>query len=94
MVIDRGGVGYDSQPDGILDSQQCGDTTADGIATDADVAATRALLALQSTPPAPGKCNVQGPAGSDAASCDILDVVVLRRALAGLALLPSTGCSS
>ena len=94
MGIDRGGVGDGSQPDGILDAEQCGDTNGDGVATAADVAATRALLALISTPAAPGKCNVEGPAGSDSSSCDIVDLVILRRALAGLAPALSTGCSS
>jgi YVTN family beta-propeller protein len=94
MGIDRGGVGDDSQPDGILDSQQCGDTDGDGIASSPDVAATRALLAGISTPPAPGKCNVAGDPGSDPASCDVLDVAVLRRALAGLSPAPTTGCAN
>jgi hypothetical protein len=93
MGIDRGGVGDGSPPDGILDAQQCGDVTADGVATAADVAATRALLAALSTPAAAGKCNVEGPAGSDPASCDIVDVAVLRRALAGLTPALTPGCN-
>jgi YVTN family beta-propeller protein len=93
MGIDRGGVGESSAPDGILDADQCGDTDADGVDTAADVAATRALLAQISTPAAPGKCNVQGASGSDSSSCDIVDVAVLRRAIAGLAPALSTGCS-
>jgi hypothetical protein len=92
MGIDRGGVGDGSQPDGILDREQCGDVTADGVATAADVAGVRALLAQASTPAAPGKCNVVGPAGNDPTACDLLDAVVLRRALAGLASL-SSGCT-
>jgi DNA-binding beta-propeller fold protein YncE len=93
MGIDRGGVGPDSQPDGMLDSQQCGDTDGDGIADSTDVAATRALLAGISTPIYPGKCNVAGDPGSDPESCDILDVAVLRRALAGLSPAPTAGCA-
>jgi YVTN family beta-propeller protein len=92
MGIDRGGIGDGSQPDGILDREQCGDVTADGVATAADVAGIRALLAQGSTPVAPEKCNVVGPAGNDPTSCDLLDAVVLRRALAGLASL-SSGCN-
>jgi YVTN family beta-propeller protein len=93
MGIDRGGVGDASAPDGILDRDQCGDASEDGVATSADVAALRALLVERSTPPAAGKCNVAGPPGSDLASCDILDVVVLRRALAGEQPPLSSGCN-
>ncbi len=93
MGIDRGGIGDASQPDGILDRDQCGDVTADGVATEADVAGVRALLVQRATPAAPGKCNVEGPAGSDPASCDIVDLAVLRRALADLAPTPSAGCN-
>ncbi len=92
LGIDRGGVGDSSQPDGILDAEQCGDVTADGIASGADVAAERALLASLSTPAAPGKCNVAGPAGNGAGTCTILDVTVLRRALANLTPGLSAGC--
>jgi YVTN family beta-propeller protein len=94
MGIDRGGVGDSSQPDGIRDANQCGDVTADGVAANSDVGAERALLAGASTPTAPGKCNVAGPVGSGAGTCDILDVTVLRRAIAnpaGTAL--SAGCN-
>ena len=94
MGIDRGGVGDDSQPDGVLDSQQCGDTDGDGIASSVDVALTRALLAGISTPPFAGKCNVAGDPGSYPESCDVLDVTVLRRALAGLSPAPSNACSN
>jgi hypothetical protein len=93
MGIDRGGVGDSSQPDNIRDADQCGDVTADGIAAAADVAAERAQLALISTPAAPGKCNVAGPVGHGTGSCDIVDVAVLRRALASLGPGLSAGCN-
>ena len=93
LGIDRGGVGDSSQPDGIRDANQCGDVNADGIAGSGDVQAERALLAQISTPAAAGKCNVAGPNGSGAASCDIVDVVVLRRALASLGPALSSGCN-
>jgi len=93
LGIDRGGVGDSSQPDGIRDANQCGDVTADGIAGNADVTAERAALAGLSTPRAPGKCNVAGGAGSSPPTCDIVDLVVLRRALANLAPGLSTGCN-
>jgi hypothetical protein len=95
MGIDRGGVGDSSQPDGIRDANQCGDVNADGIAASGDVQAEREQLASISTPAAPGKCNVAGPNGSGAASCDILDLVVLRRAIANASLGPAltSGCN-
>ncbi|HKC52155.1 MAG TPA: hypothetical protein VKF60_15280 [Myxococcota bacterium] len=93
MGIDRGGIGDASQPDGILDREQCGDVTADGVATAGDVSGVRALLALHSIPAAPGKCNVEGAPGSDPASCDVVDLTVLRRALAGLGPALSAGCN-
>jgi len=93
MGIDRGGVGDGSQPDGIRDANQCGDVTADGIAGAADVTAERAALAAISTPKAPGKCNVAGGAGSTPPTYDIVDLVVLRRALANLGPGLSTGCN-
>jgi hypothetical protein len=93
MGIDRGGIGDDSQPDNILDREQCGDVTADGVVTSADVAALRRLFALLSTPAAAAKCNVEGAPGTDAASCDLVDLLVLRRALAGLGPALSAGCN-
>jgi hypothetical protein len=93
MGIDRGGVGDSSQPDGIRDAEQCGDVTGDGIAAGADVAAERAFLAGASTPVAAAKCNVAGPSGSGAGTCTILDVTVLRRAVANLAPGLSAGCN-
>jgi hypothetical protein len=93
MGIDRGGVGDSSQPDGIRDANQCGDVTADGVAANADVAAERAMLALASTPAAPGKCNVAGPAGSGVGTCNLVDIVVLRRAIAGLGPALTSGCN-
>jgi len=84
MGIDRGGVGDGSQPDGIRDGSQCGDVTADGVDTPADVAGMRAWLAGGSPPAALAKCNVRGANGSLPANCDIADVATLRRALGGL----------
>jgi YVTN family beta-propeller protein len=93
LGIDRGGVGDSSQPDGIRDANQCGDVTADGVAASADVAAERAQLAGISTPAAAGKCNVSGAVGSGAGSCDIVDVTVLRRAIANVGPALSAGCN-
>jgi hypothetical protein len=94
MGIDRGGVGDSSAPDGIRDANQCGDVTADGVAASTDVAAERALLAGAATPTAPGKCNVSGSPGTGAGTCDIVDITVLRRAIAGAAgPALSSGCN-
>ena len=92
LGIDRGGIGDDSQPDGILDASQCGDVTADGVDTHGDVAGMRAWLAGASTPAALAKCNVNGANGSSASSCDIADVTALRRALAGAGPALTQGC--
>src|SRR5262249_41246009 len=78
---DVGGVGP-AIPDGIGDVCQCGDLNGEGVVDTADVAAYRSHLAdpagLPFTGPALAKCSVAGGVG-----CDILDVVVMRRALVG-----------
>ena len=93
LGIDRGGVGSDSDSDGIRDAEQCGDVTGDGVADASDVSAERAALAGLATPNAPGKCNVAGATGNDTASCDLVDLVVLRRAIAGQLPPLSSGCN-
>lgn len=77
---DSGGIAS-SSADGIGNVCQCGDVSGDGRVDGADEDALRdhlagALPAL----PAPQKCDVGG--GS---ACDLVDVVRLRRALAGIA---------
>ena len=79
---DSGGLGS-STPDGVGDACQCGDVTDDGRVEADDVATLRAFLAQQiAALPAPQKCDV-GP-GAASGACDLLDVAILRRALAGL----------
>ncbi len=92
LGIDRGAVGDGSQPDGIRDASQCGDVTADGVDTSADVTSMRAWLAGIHTPAALAKCNVSGANGNVAANCDIADATVLRRALAGVGPALTQGC--
>jgi mono/diheme cytochrome c family protein len=92
--IDRGGVGDDSQPDGIRDFSQCGDVSNDGVDTSADVALMRTWLSGVGNMPARFKCNVSGPAGNSDAACNIADVAALRRALAGLGPALTQGCAS
>ena len=92
LGIDRGSIGEDGQSDGLLDAEQCGDVNGDGIVTQADVDALRAQLAGISTPLVPAKCNVADAQGSGAGSCDINDVVAIRRALVNLAPGLTAGC--
>lgn len=91
--IDRGGVGDASQPDGIRDGSQCGDVTADGVATGLDATGMRRWLVGAGTPAALAKCNVRGANGSSPALCDITDVAALQRALAGLTPALTQGCT-
>jgi Chitobiase/beta-hexosaminidase C-terminal domain len=80
---DSGGVGG-TAPDGIGDVCQCGDVTLDGAVTASDVTLYREHLANPTGIPfladTSGKCSVFGALSSQ---CDIVDLVVLRRALAG-----------
>jgi hypothetical protein len=82
---DTGGIGAASAPDGVGDACQCGDVDFDFRVTNLDVGLYRLHLAASPGaalgPAAVLRCDVAG-AG---AVCDILDVTVLRRALASLA---------
>lgn len=89
---DAGGLDT-TQPDGIGDDCQCGDLTLDGILRLADAGLLRDVLAGVAPAlgmPALDKCTVRGAAGS----CDLLQVVVLVRALAGFTPLPEQICSA
>ncbi|HXZ86563.1 MAG TPA: thrombospondin type 3 repeat-containing protein [Myxococcota bacterium] len=80
---DSGGVGTPT-PDGVGDACQCGDVSNDGRIDAADVATLRDFLAGRSSAlPAPQKCDVGR--GASTGACDLLDAVLLRRALAQLA---------
>ncbi|MFQ5515736.1 MAG: IPT/TIG domain-containing protein [Myxococcota bacterium] len=72
----------DSDGDGIGDACQCGDIDRDGLLRPSDSAAFRAHLAdpvaTPLSPEAQSKCTVIGVDRP----CDLLDVVVIRRALA------------
>jgi hypothetical protein len=89
--LDNGGVGSFSA-NGIGNACECGDTSDDGSVQPADVTDIRERLAgLPGSLAAPEKCSVQGPIvaadGPDADAlrddCQVDDVVVIRRALAG-----------
>jgi hypothetical protein len=89
--LDNGGVGSFSA-NGIGNACECGDTSNDGSVQPADVTDIRERLAgLPGSLAAPEKCSVQGPIvaadGPDADAlrddCQVDDVVVIRRALAG-----------
>ena len=84
---DAGGLGPGSAAEGIGDACQCGDVNGSGRVDAADVAAIRQSLANPAaalTPAALDRCAVFG----DLASCDVLQVTVLRRALATPTPLP------
>ena len=87
---DSGGVGSSAPPDGVGDACQCGDVSNDGHVDVADVVALRDFLAQPALPvSAPQKCNVGTLAGG---GCDLVDSVLLRRGLAGLAPGIGFGC--
>ncbi|MFQ5514946.1 MAG: thrombospondin type 3 repeat-containing protein [Myxococcota bacterium] len=73
----------DADGDGLGDVCQCGDLNADFLVTSADVDVLRSFLADPTGSPIPAqelaKCAVAGEAGS----CDLLDLVITRRTLAG-----------
>jgi hypothetical protein len=76
--LDSGGLAT-PLADGIGDGCQCGDPSDDGVVDGDDVVALRAFLAGSLAQlAAPEKCDVGGSSG-----CDLIDVVRLRRALAG-----------
>ncbi|HXZ85772.1 MAG TPA: hypothetical protein VEI82_09800, partial [Myxococcota bacterium] len=76
---DHGSVGS-SAPDGIGDACQCGDPSGDGRVDASDVDVLRRFLAgALASLAAPQKCDVGG-----SSACDLVDAVVLRRALAAL----------
>jgi hypothetical protein len=84
---DRGGWGPGSLADGRGDACQCGDSSDDGVVTQADVDALRGFLIGSGELASPAKCNLVGAPGSGPGSCDLADSVALQRRLAG-ALLP------
>jgi hypothetical protein len=81
-----------STVDAIGDLCQCGETSGDGAVFHQDVELVRQrLVGLPSAAlVAPQRCNVFGPAASTIGAgalptdCDLLDVIVAKRALAGL----------
>ena len=84
---DLGGFGAASSPDGIGDACQCGDVTGSGRVDSGDVTAIRQSLANPAaalSPAALDRCAVFG----DLADCNVVQVSVLRRALATPALPP------
>lgn len=103
--LDRGGPGSGGTEggvgDGTGDACQCGDTTDDGDPGQPDVDEIRTALADPAQGlAAPEKCNVVGatdPSDVDGDGlpddCNVADVVVLRRALAGLEPQPQPVCA-
>ena len=94
---DSGGIDTDS-PDGIGDVCQCGDVTGNGIvdATDIEVARENLVGAALSATFVGKRCNVIGPRAGDASGsdCDVADIYVLRRAVAGEAVTIENACDA
>jgi len=89
--LDRGGVAA-SLPDGAGDHCQCGESTGDGAIFAADTAVVRQLLAgLPVSQPllAQARCSVSGTP-----ACDVADLALMRRWLAGLGPTALAPCES
>jgi hypothetical protein len=84
-------IGIDRGEDGIRDGSQCGDVSLDGVIAESDAVLLRRALAQipGASLAVPGKCNVAG-----AASCDIVDAVVLARSASALAPGASQNCAA
>ena len=87
---DVGGVGPGSVPDGIGDACQCGEVNDDGRVLALDLAALRAgLTGSTAGITAAQRCNAIGPVDATVlstgmrADCNVVDVAVVSRALAG-----------
>lgn len=81
--LDRGGLGSNSDADGIGDAGQCGDVNGNGRVTlaDATLVTRSLLLPPTATLTRPELCNVAG-----STACTLADAAVIRRAL----LIPPT----
>jgi hypothetical protein len=84
-------IGIDRDEDGIRDGSECGDVSLDGVVGENDAVLLRRALAQ--VPGAalalPDKCDVAG-----AASCDIVDAVVIARTASGLAPGAAQTCAA
>jgi hypothetical protein len=96
-VYPQGGtrIGADRDGDGILDGEQCGDVTANGLYESPDAGAMRQYL-INNTPAVfiVDKCNVNGAAGGGPASCDVEDVALALRNAAGAGPAPGQSCGA
>ena len=88
---DTGGVKPGSPPDGIGDACQCGEVNNDGRVLASDVTAIRAGLTGSTVGVlAPARCNVNGAVNATLLAtgmrtdCNVVDVAVIRRALASV----------
>lgn len=82
-------VNLDSDGDGLGDVCQCGDVTGDQALDALDLAQYRRVLAgVDADFTRPGLCNTW----EDGSPCDLLDVVVIARRVAGLTPSPQRYC--
>jgi cysteine-rich repeat protein len=84
----------DSLPAG--DACQCGDVDDDGQVTAADVTIAREHLvgATLSGPFVAERCNVTGPSDGGVSDCDVADIFVLQRVIAGEPVAVENTCQA
>ena len=84
----------DSLPGG--DACQCGDVTGDGAVTAMDVTRAQENLvgALLGGTFIATRCNVIGPSDGGVSDCDIADIFILQRFLAGSPVTVANTCDA
>jgi DNA-binding beta-propeller fold protein YncE len=78
------------------DACQCGDVDDDGQVTATDVTIAREHLvgAMLSGPFVAERCNVIGPSDGGASDCDVADIYVLQRVVAGKSATVENSCQA
>jgi hypothetical protein len=93
-TAEQGQTNSDALPAG--DACQCGDIDEDGRVTalDATIAREHLVGATLSGPFAAERCNVIGPSDGGASDCDVADIYVLQRFLAGKSATVENTCQA
>jgi hypothetical protein len=76
------------------DDCQCGDVTGDGSVTQADVDEVRGALMGGAAVTNPDRCNVIGASDGGNSDCDIADIFVLQRFVAGSPVTVADSCDA
>ena len=94
FVLNGGQVNSDALAPG--DTCQCGDLSEDGPVTvlDATIARRNLVGAAIGVPFDLARCNVVGPSDGGASDCDVADIFVLRRFLAGSPVTVENACDA